>query len=55
MAGEKVQVNKNDKGVAIHGDDPDFPRPPYKSVEWQGSVFPNNSVDHDTWVRLAPS
>jgi hypothetical protein len=39
------------KGVAIHGSNAAYPRPSnYTSVEWIGSVSPNNATDNDTWV-----
>ena len=41
-----------DKGYVNHGDAAGTPRPPgYVSVEWIGSVEPENAVDGDTWVN----
>lgn len=39
------------KGCVIHADDADVARPiGYGSVEWIGSVQPNNAVNNDTWT-----
>ena len=39
------------KGFINHGDDADAERPPgFASVEWFGTVEPNNAVDGDTIV-----
>ena len=46
-------ADRADKGVKVHGDDAGATRPPgFASVEWQGSVEPNNWLDNDTWVKL---
>jgi hypothetical protein len=40
------------KGYVNHGNAADTPRPSgYASVEWIGSVEPQNAVDGDTWVN----
>lgn len=38
------------KGVVVHGDDPNVPRPTdgFGSYEWIGSVEPNFAADGDT-------
>lgn len=33
--------------VVTHGTDPNVARPDYPLVYWIGTVFPNNSLDHD--------
>lgn len=41
----------NLKGVAVHGANADYARPSgYGSIEWIGTVEPNNGVTGDTWV-----
>lgn len=38
------------KGFVIHGANADTARPTgYGSIEWQGSVAPNNAINGDTW------
>lgn len=39
------------KGYALHGTDPNFPRPACGSCEWHGTVEPVNALDHDTWIN----
>jgi hypothetical protein len=46
-----VPDGANAKGVAVHGGNADFTRPSgYDSVEWIGSVAPNNAHVNDTWI-----
>lgn len=41
-----------DKGVVLHGADAAAPRPEgYLSIEWVGSVEPDNAIDGDTWIN----
>jgi hypothetical protein len=42
----------NDKGVVEHGSDPTVARPVgYQSIEWIGTVAPDNAIGDDTWVN----
>lgn len=42
------------KGSVVHADDADYPRPiGYATVEWIGSVSPNNAAEYDTWLGPA--
>lgn len=39
------------KGVAKHADTASFTRPTgFASIEWQGTVEPDNAVEGDTWI-----
>jgi hypothetical protein len=41
------------KGYVNHGSDPSAVRPEgFASVEWVGSVEPENIIDGDTWVEI---
>lgn len=47
IGGGQVQLSAA-KGVAVHGADPDFPRPDFVSVEWHGTVAPHLGQAYDT-------
>ena len=45
-------IDKGVKGYVKHGVDASASRPPdYPSVEWHGSVEPENAVEGDTWIE----
>ncbi len=53
--GEDGTPIANNKGYARHDDDQDFARPTgFASIEWFGSVIPDNWVDGDTLILVDP-
>lgn len=47
----EANLSFNGKGYRNHGANANRARPTgFASVEWQGSVAPNNAIDGDTWL-----
>lgn len=47
-----AELEANGKGYAPHGEEAAYARPEgFASVEWHGSVEPENAVEGDTWIE----
>lgn len=48
-----ADLAQSGKGFVVHGATASTPRPPgFGSIEWQGSVEPENAIDGDTWIEV---
>lgn len=49
--GPQGSIGPSVKGAVFHEDDANVDRPDiFASVEWVGSVTPNNAINGDTWI-----
>lgn len=47
-------IDESGKGFVAHGADKTVARPSgFASIEWQGSVEPENAIDGDTWIETS--